>query len=87
MTPSDERQSVALSLKIKERVSGFISSSVFSMTSLSNIAEANINPFVGVAVKTAEPNSPGGGKPPILSETHVSVCYENDTQSTRERTT
>jgi hypothetical protein len=69
MAPSDERQSVALPLRIKKWVSGFISPSVLSMTSLSNIAEANINPSVGVAVKIAEPNSPGGGKPPLIHST------------------
>jgi 5-methylcytosine-specific restriction endonuclease McrA len=44
MTPTDERQSVALSGSFKERASRFGSPSELSMTSLTNIAEANFNP-------------------------------------------
>jgi hypothetical protein len=38
----DERQSVALSLNIKERRQALLAPRVFSTTSLSNIPEANM---------------------------------------------
>ena len=42
MIPRNERQFLALSSRIKPRVSGFVSPSVLDMTSLANLAEANI---------------------------------------------
>jgi hypothetical protein len=42
MTPTNERQFVALSPRVKQRVSGFVSPSARGMTSLMNLPEANV---------------------------------------------
>jgi hypothetical protein len=45
MTPKNERQFLALSSRIKQRANGIANPSVRDLTSLSNLAEANITPF------------------------------------------